>query len=395
MSSPDSSPLSLVPWWTEELARLTSAGLCRRRREVEPLAGGKCRIGGREMWNFAANDYLGLAGDSRLAQSARRAMDDAGIGARASPLVTGRTCWHAALEQRLARFKQAESAVLFPTGYAANVGTISALAGPEDVIFCDRLNHASLIDGSRLSQARFRVYPHGDVLSLRNDLAKSQSFRRRLIVTDSLFSMDGDHAPLAELVRLAEEFDALLLVDEAHATGVFGEQGRGLLEECRIDSPRVISVGTLSKAVGLQGGFVTGDQAFADWLWNQARTQMFSTALALPLCAAAIAAIDLIESEPQRRSWLQSAASRVKQELQTQGWMVPEHVRGPILPVLIGEPEPAVALAGLLEAQGLLVAAIRPPTVPHGTSRLRISLSYAHGDEGIEALVRGFQQAVR
>jgi 8-amino-7-oxononanoate synthase len=249
-------------------------------------------------------------------------------------------------------------------------------------------------------------------------LEKATGFRRRFLVTDSLFSMDGDVAPLAELVRLADKFDALLIADEAHATGVFGEHGTGLLEELSaestlIDRPglnakdtspvshsedtrrqprdqivaRVIPIGTLSKAVGVQGGFVTGSRTLTDWLWNSARTQMFSTALAVPLCAAAICGVDLIEAEPKRRIWLQEASARVRQVLREQGWNVPANVVGPIIPVIIGDAEQTMKLSERLERHGVLVPGIRPPTVPKGTSRLRISLSYAHGDEGISELL--------
>jgi 8-amino-7-oxononanoate synthase len=378
-------------WLGTEFDRLDQQGLRRTRRMTEPLLGGRCRREGKTLWNFAGNDYLGLADHPRLIEAARAAIDEAGLGARASALVTGRTAWHAQLEDRLARFKGAESAILFPTGFAANVGTITALVGPEDAVFCDRLNHASLVDGCRLSRARLRVYPHGDTDALRRELGKAAQFRRRLIVTDSLFSMDGDHAPLAGLVQLAREFDAMLLVDEAHATGVFGSRGTGLLEELSETAEEAIAVGTLSKAIGLQGGFVTGSREITDWLWNTSRTQMYSTALSVPMCAAALAAIDCIEQEPERRRWLKRAWERLHENLQQHGWTLPNGCVGPIQPVLIGDPEKTMRLAEVLQARGILVAAIRPPTVPARTSRLRISLSYAHGEEGLDALMQAFQ----
>ena len=218
---------------------------------------GRCRQNGDLLWNFAGNDYLGLADHPDVIAAAQQALS-AGLGARASALVSGRTSWHARLEEKLAEFKKTESAILFPTGFAANFGTIHALIGPEDVVFSDRLNHASLIDGARSSRARFRVFPHKDLSVLKKELQKSQEFRRRLIVTDSLFSMDGDVAPLPALAELAEKFNALLLVDEAHATGLFGKTGAGLIEELGIDSAHLIHVGTLSKAIGAPGRICSG-----------------------------------------------------------------------------------------------------------------------------------------
>ncbi|WP_437202948.1 aminotransferase class I/II-fold pyridoxal phosphate-dependent enzyme [Planctomicrobium sp. SH664] len=380
-------------WLQQGLEGLSAAHLRRRQRNITPLPHGRCLSDGQELWNFAGNDYLGLAEDPRVISAAQEALQSGGIGARASALVTGRTIWHDQLEQSLCRLKSAERALLFPSGYAANVGVLTALAGPEDVIYCDRLNHASLIDGCRLSRATFRVYPHNDLIALHRELQRGPSFRRRFVVTDSLFSMDGDAAPLAELIELVTRNDALLIVDEAHATGTCGDKGSGLLEGLLSDpvtARRVVSIGTLSKAIGSQGGFVTGSHDLCEWLWNSARTQLFSTALAIPSCAAATAALKMIEEEPQRREWLAAASVRVQTELRQLGWQVPENLVGPIIPLIVGDPDLTVQLAGQLEQLGLLVAAIRPPTVPHGTSRLRISLSYAHGDEGVEAILRTF-----
>ncbi|SFJ65036.1 8-amino-7-oxononanoate synthase [Planctomicrobium piriforme] len=391
----DDSNSAWISELATELAGLDEQGRRRVRREVLPLPGGRCSIHGKTLWNFAANDYLGIADDPRLRDAAIAAIQTAGLGARASALVTGRTPWHAQLEERLARFKRAEAAILFPTGYAANVGTIAALVGSDDVVLCDRLNHASLIDGCRLSRAKLQVIAHADPSAYEKQLALASGFRRRLIVTDSVFSMDGDYAPLTALAALAEQYDALLLIDEAHATGVNGQHGTGLQEQLGVHSPRIISVGTLSKAAGLQGGFVTGSQTLIDWLWNSARTQMFSTALSIPVCAAAIAALDIIEAEPQRREWLAQASRHVITQLRSQGWQVPDSAQGPIIPIIIGDEAETMRLAGELERHGLLIAAIRPPTVPKGTSRLRISLSHAHGEEAIETLIAGLRSVHR
>lgn len=380
-------------WMSSELDQLEARSLRRTRRVVVPLRPGRCLIDGRECWNFAANDYLGLAQDPQVIQAVREKLET-GIGARASALVTGRTELHQQLEERLAAFKNTESAMLFPTGFAANFATISTLVGSEDVVFCDRLNHASLIDGARYSKARLRVFPHREIAALEHELQKATGFRRRLILTDSLFSMDGDVAHLCELAELADRFDAMLLVDEAHATGVFGASGAGLLEEQQVHSPAVLSVGTLSKAIGSQGGFVAASNDVCEWLWNTARMNLYSTALSLPACVAALTAIDVIEREPQRREWIRTQSQLVKNELRSQGWSIPADVSGPILPVMIGDAEPTLQMADRLFRRGVFVAAIRPPTVPQKTSRLRISLSYAHGTEGIADLLRAFEQCL-
>ena len=385
-------------WLSAELDAHAATGLRRIRRVALPLLDGACEIDGRRLWNFAGNDYLGLAADPRVVAAAQRAMSEAGVGSRASALVTGRTQWHEQLEQALARFEGQESALLFPTGYAANVGTIAALVEDSDIVFCDRLNHASLIDGCRLSGAKLRVFRHGSkqtgpspeesgLLNLERELSKSSKYRRRLIVTDGTFSMDGDVAPLLELCDLAERFDADVMVDEAHGTGVFGEHGRGVCEELKVEQRVAVRVGTLSKAIGTLGGFVAGPQTLIDWLWNKARPQIFSTALPPAICAAATAAIEIIEREPELRIRLANNCEFVRRELSHHGIEVLANSVGPIIPILVGEPETAMIVQQKLEARGCLVAAIRPPTVPPGTSRVRVSLSAAHNAAALTCLV--------
>ena len=382
-------------WITAELGRLDRENLRRRLRRVTPLEPGWCEVDGRTLRNFASNNYLGLAGDPDVLQTAACALDETGSGARASALVCGHTEWHERLEQQLAAFEGTEAALLFPTGYSANVGTIGALVGAGDVVFCDRLNHASLVDGCRLSPAKLRVYPHNDVVALEGELKKAADTRRRLIVTDSLFSMDGDAAPLEELAELAEQHDAMLLVDEAHATGVFGANGRGLLEERGVESSRVVKVGTLSKAIGTQGGFVAGSRELIDWLFNTARTQMFSTALTPAACAAAATALELIRSQPQRREKLKSLAEHLRTKLRERAVDVSDECIGPIVPVTIGDSRQAVAAAESLEVQGHLVACIRPPTVPTETARLRISLCSTHNTGDVDALAESIADVVK
>ncbi|MEZ6066965.1 MAG: 8-amino-7-oxononanoate synthase [Planctomycetaceae bacterium] len=337
----------------------------------------------------AGNDYLGLAGDTRLQAAAVAAIESA--GSRASMLVSGRGEWHARLEQRLAMFHHAEAALLFPTGYAANVGTIGALVGSGDVVLCDRLNHASLIDGCRLSGAKLRVYPHGDVADAARQLHATRDARRRLVVTDSVFSMDGDLAKLAELAEACRSERAMLLVDEAHATGVYGPGGRGLTEALQGHDTHIIKVGTLSKALAGQGGYVVGSQTLIDWLFNLARTQMFSTALTPAACASALAALDIVAAEPWRREHLRDLSRRLRSTLSHAGIETGGDLNSPIVPIVVGDADRVVALGKRLEDRGCLVATIRPPTVPRGTSRLRVSLSAAHSQADVDLLVQSIR----
>jgi len=380
-------------WIAGELSQLEEQNLRRAQRTVRPLPEGWCEVDGRRLLNFSGNDYLGLAGDPRLAAAAVRAIETAGTGARASSLVSGRTDWHARLEAELAAFEGTEGALLFPTGYAANVGTITALVGAGDLVISDRLNHASLIDGCRLSGAKVRVFPHADIDALDHELAKHGDARRRLIVTDGVFSMDGDLAPLGELSQVAERHGAMLLVDEAHGTGVFGDRGRGACEMFHVQHS-AIRVGTLSKALGSQGGFVAGPRLLIDWLWNRARPQVFSTALAPACCAAASAALDIIDAEPERRRVLHERSANLRRELSTRGVAPQEGSTGPIVPVLLGDAGRTMAVAHDLHERGFLVGAIRPPTVPRGAARLRISVSAAHTSDDVNALAAAVAQSV-
>jgi 8-amino-7-oxononanoate synthase len=382
-----------LDWLPAQLAELHEQGLARRRRSVIRFPDGWCEIDGRRLRNFASNDYLNLAHDPRLIEAARAALSTTGVGSGASALVTGRTHWHARLEERLARFERQPAAILFPTGYAANAGTIAALAGESDAVFSDRLNHASLIDGCRLSGAKLRVYRHNELERLDRELQKACDARRRLIVTDAVFSMDGHAAPLPALCDLADRHQAMLLVDEAHATGVLGEHGRGAAELLGIEDRVTVRVGTLSKALGALGGFVAGPLELIDWLWNRARTQMFSTALPPAVCAAACAALEIVESEPDRRRNLLARCDRFRRQLADAGLQTPAGGIGPIVPVLLQDPRRTVAAAARLEEQGFLVAAIRPPTVPRGTSRLRITLTAAHSDDDLAALLQALVEA--
>lgn len=380
-----------LPWLSDALRHLADEGLLRRRRITRWLTNGECEVEGRVVANFIANDYLNLAGNPRVVAAAEEALRQTGVGARASALLGGRTEWHVQLEERIARFEGEEAAILFPSGMAANLGVVSALVGKDDALFCDRFNHASLVDGCRLSGARFRVYRHDDLSSLERELAKSSAPSRRWIVTDGVFSMDGDLAPLPELCKLAERHQAELIVDEAHATGVFGAQGRGVSEHFGVLDRVGVRTGTLSKALGALGGFVAGPQTLIDFLWNSARSQIYSTALPPAVCAAADAALAILQAEPERIARLHARAAFFRERLSENGVNALPNCTGPIVPILIGDSFRCVDVARRLEERGFLVGAVRPPTVPRGTARLRISLSTAHDEQRLADLARALR----
>jgi len=376
-----------LAWIDDESARCSALGLGRRLVARGPAEPGRFLRDGRSLVNFGSNDYLGLAADPRVAAAAAEAARLYGWGSGASPLVGGWTDAHRELSRGLAAFLGAEAALLFPSGYAANLGAIAALVGPGDAVYCDRRNHACLIDGVKLAGARLRVYPHADAGRLDEILARDAGrFRRRLIATDGVFSMDGDLAPLADLADLADRFDAALLVDEAHGTGVHGPDGRGAGSACGVHDRIPVHIGTLSKALGSVGGFAAGSRRLVDWLTNNARTQIYSTALPAAAAAAALAALRISQSEPWRRDRVHAHARRLRESLTAAGHY-PGGSAGPIVPVPVGDPFVAMALSGRLRDLGLFVPAIRPPTVPAGTSRLRVSLSAAHDDGDLDRLI--------
>jgi 8-amino-7-oxononanoate synthase len=370
-------------WIDDELARLRQEQLLRRRIVCRTISAASIEIDNRPLVHFATNDYLGLACDPRVIAAAGQR--GACWGASASPLITGRQEAHEQLEQELARFEGSEAALLFATGFAANVGAITALVDRHDAVFSDGCNHASIIDGCRLSRAKVFVYDHADLNALEDMLRRAQGFRRRLIVTDGLFSMDGDLAPLAELAELADRHQAMLMVDEAHATGVFGALGRGAAEHCGVQERIHVRVGTLSKALGSAGGFVAGSKQLVDWLANRARTYVFSTAPPAANCRAALEALRVVAEEPHRRHVLLARAEQLRKRLADHGWNVGAST-SQIVPLIVGDEAAALALAAELAAAGFWVPAIRPPSVAPGTARLRISVTFAHTAEMIELL---------
>ncbi len=382
-----------LAWIDDELAALRGEDLLRELPAPLGRQGAVVACDGRRLVNFASNDYLGLAADERVIAAAIEACRTSGAGRGASPLVCGRSDAHAELEARLAAFEGVEAALVFPSGFAANAGVIPALVDQGDAIYADAKNHASLIDGCRLARTATHVYPHGDAEALERLLRDGAGFRRRLVVTDTLFSMDGDVAPLAAIAELARRHDAMLLVDEAHATGVFGARGRGVAEHLGVEDRYIIRVGTLSKALGAAGGFVAGSQSLVDWLANRARTFVFSTAHPAAACAAAVAALEIVEREPQRRTGLLEAAEALRELLGRQGWNTANSA-SQIIPIMIGSPTEAVRLSARLREAGYWVPAIRPPSVPAGESLLRVSLTAGHTQEMVAGLLAALGPAV-
>ena len=372
----------------DELDHIRAAGLWRELRRIEGAVDTWVEVDGRRALLLCSNNYLGLANHPALAVAAAEAASRYGVGAGASRLISGSLAIHRDLETRLARFKHTEAAVLFPTGYHANIGAITALVGKDDAVFSDRLNHASIIDGCRLSGATVHVYPHADVDALAA-LLRRHPARRRLVVTDSVFSMDGDHAPLRDIAAVAAEQGALLMVDEAHATGVEGPSGAGLVEALGVGDAVDAQMGTLGKALGAAGAFVAGSARLVDLLVNRARSLIYTTALPPPVVAAVDAALDVVAREPERRSRLAALSHRFRRRLRELGFEVPDG-SGPIIPVIAGTSERALAWSrGLLEA-GVFVQAIRPPTVPPGTARLRVTLMATHTDDDLEHAAAAF-----
>lgn len=357
----------------DELESLKATDLYRRLRRVETETGPWATVEGRRMLMLGSNDYLGLASHPRVREAAKEAVDRWGAGAGGSRLTTGNLAIHEELEAQLAALKGSEAALLFTSGYLAATGTIPALAGRSDLILSDALNHACLIDGCRLSGAEVRIYRHGDAGHARELLADRGRFRRALVITDGVFSMDGDVAPLPHLHALSRETETWLMVDDAHATGVLGQQGGGTAEYFGLPQNDIIHMGTLSKALGSQGGFIAAPTVVVDYLRNRARSFVFDTALTPAAAGAALAALAIVREEPQRRDKLMENARLLREllKIETQDTITP------IIPVLIGEAQKALDLAETLERQGIRAPAIRPPTVPSGTARLRLSVTAA------------------
>ena len=398
--NPPSPPARLatdpLAFCAEELAGLEAAGLRRRVRALASAAEPEVMLDGRRVLCLASNNYLGLAAHPEVVDAAAEAARRYGAGSGSARLVTGGLTLHDELEARLAAFKGTDDAVLFSSGYLANLGTVSALVGPGDAVFSDELNHASIIDGCRLSRADVLVYRHADAGHLEERLAawraSAGADRRALVVTDSVFSMDGDVAPLPEIAAAAERHGAVLMVDEAHATGVVGPGGRGAVAGWGLEGRVGVVMGTLSKALGAAGGFIAGTADLCDYVRNRARSFVFDTALPPPTTAAALAALGVVEREPERPVRARRLAGRLAAGLRGAGYPVPDPAAA-VLPVVIGAPGAALGLSARLLDAGVLVTAIRPPSVPEGTSRLRATVMATHTDAEIDRAVAAFAAA--
>ena len=343
---------------------------------------------------WCSNDYLGLSRHPTLLSAAAQAAAQWGVGARASRLLAGTTRWHTALEESLAAWFGAEAAIVYPSGYLANLGTLGALLSSQDVVFVDRLVHASLLDAARMSHATFRVFHHNDLSHLETLLSRAGKARRRLIVTEGVFSMDGDRSPLAQLAKVATAHDALVYVDDAHGVFVLGETGCGSPEAAGVPHDRFLYMGTLGKALGCQGGFVIGPRGLIEFLHNRARTFIYSTALAVPVAAAAAAALQVLRDEAAPRAQLWQRVRRLHEHLAQLG-LVRGQDLSHIVPLIVAHHQRAVKLADYLWDQGMWAPAIRPPTVPEGTARIRLSVTALHTEVQIDALADALREALR
>jgi len=375
------------------LAELEAAGLTRRRRVVRGAQGAVLDVDGEPVLAFASNDYLGLAAHPEIVEATIEAARRCGVGGGASHLISGHHEEHERAEDALARFVGMPRALLFSSGYMANTGIVPALVNRGGAVFSDTLNHACLIDGARLSRATLHIYPHCDLATLEAQLAAEPS-PEKLVITDGVFSMDGDIAPLAELVALCERHDAMLLVDDAHGFGVVGPQGRGSVALAGLKSDKLLYLGTLGKAAGVSGAFVAGPASAIEWLVQRARTYIFTTSLPPMLAAGIRAAVDIIERDEWRRERIASHRHLLRAALNALPWAVPDTVTA-IQPVVIGDNRAALAVMRRLWDDGLWVPAIRPPTVPTGTARLRITLSAAHEDAHVDRLGTALVEAAR
>jgi 8-amino-7-oxononanoate synthase len=368
----------------QDLAQITQVGLYRKMREISSANGPRVIIDGKTVLLMASNDYLGFCSHPAIKKAAQDAISVWGTGAGASRLISGNISLFRELEKQLARLKKTEDALVFSTGYMANIGLISAVGEAGDVIYSDEMNHASIIDGCRMSRAHVEIFPHKDTERLAELLKQGQQFRRRIIVTDGVFSMDGDLAPLPHLVELARDHAAMIIVDDAHATGVLGQQGGGTAEHFGLHGEVDIIMGTMGKALGCFGAFVAGSGELRELLINRARPFIFTTALPSAVVASAREALRLLDKEPEWRKALWENVDFFKKGLQVHGFSTHDSAT-PIIPIVVGDASLAVTISESLLQEGLFIQAIRPPTVPEGSSRLRITVSAAHTKEDLSS----------
>jgi len=381
-----------LDWLTQEIDSLKEQGLYNRIRTIGSAQGARLVVDGKDVLNFCSNNYLGLANHPRLVEAAKEATKKYGVGPAAVRTIAGTTDLHVQLEQRLAKFKGAGDVITFQSGFTANLGTISALVGKEDVIFSDRLNHASIIDGCRLSGAKIIAYEHNDPKSLEEAIKENASnFRRSLIVTDGVFSMDGDVAPLPDLYEVAKKYDILFMVDDAHGEGVLGKGGRGIVDHFDLHGKIDIEVGTMSKAFGVIGGIVAGDKKIIEWLRQRGRPFLFSSAVTIPDAAACLAAVDLLEESTELVDRLWDNAKYFKAEMKKLGFDTGVS-ETPITPVMLGEAPLAQQFSRELFDEGVFAMSIGFPTVPKGRARIRVMISASHDrddlGQGLEAFAK-------
>ena len=384
--------MSKLDWLTQEIDGLKEQGLYNRIRTIGSAQGAWLTVDGKNVLNFCSNNYLGLANHPKIVEAAKEATKKYGVGPAAVRTIAGTMDLHVQLEQRLAKFKGAEDVITFQSGFTANLGTISALVGKEDVVFSDRLNHASIIDGCRLSGAKIVPYEHNDPGALEDAIKDNLSnFRRALIVTDGVFSMDGDIAPLPDLYEVARKYDILFMVDDAHGEGVLGKGGRGIVDHFSLHGKVDIEVGTMSKAFGVVGGIVAGDKIIVEWLRQRGRPFLFSSAVTAPDAAACLAAVDLLEESTELVDKLWSNAKYFKAEMKKLGFDTGVS-ETPITPVMLGEAPLAQQFSRDLFEEGVFAMAIGFPTVAKGKARIRVMISAAHDNDdlgkGLEAFAK-------
>ena len=375
--------MSTTAWIEEEISALKEAGLYNNIRVIESPMDGRVTINGRKMLNFCANNYLGLANHPRIRQAAQQAIEAYGVGPGAVRTIAGTMSLHIELEERLAAFKKADACITLQSGFTANLATIPALVGKGDVIFSDRLNHASIIDGCRLSRAKIVAYAHNDVDDLKAKIAETTEYGRRLIVTDGVFSMDGDIAPLDKICEVAEAHGIMLMVDDAHGEGVMGNGGRGIVDHFGLHGRVDIEVGTLSKAFGVMGGLVAGKKEIIEWLRQRGRPFLFSSAMTVPDTAACIESVKLLEESTELVDRLWANAEVFKAGMQQLGFNTGETVT-PIVPVMLGEAPLAQKFSQRLLEEGVFAMSIGFPTVPRGKARIRVMNSAAHNSADLE-----------
>lgn len=378
----------------EEIEKIKSQSNWRFLSESTNCRSNEIILDGKKYLNFSTNDYLGYSHHPQLIQASQDALNKYGTGGRSSRLIAGTLDLHKELEQNLAKFKGTESALVFPTGFMANLGVISALLGSGAAIIMDRLNHASLIDAAKLAGCRIFVYEHCNIGSLEKVLHRTKPYKKRLVVTDSIFSMDGDFAPLREVVDLCQQDKVWLMIDDAHATGIFGENGVGMAEHFGLLGKIEIVMGTLSKALGSQGGFVCGSNDLIDYLVNRSRTFIYTTALSPASCASALKALSLIKEEPEKRTQLLFLSQQLRQKIKTSFPSQQEYLNNSnshIIPFQVGSSCNVIALSNHLKKSRIFAPAIRPPTVPKNECRLRISLTSDHTEKDIQKLVEALK----